>query len=67
MNNTLAFGTSYEEVFLGCDVLIEHNSDRWRGGFVWSVYKNGEEIDSDLVFEFDNAINSARSTAKLHF
>jgi hypothetical protein len=65
-NDQLTIGTSYEEVFLGCDILIEHNPDRWRDGFVWSVYKNGEEIDSDLDFGLNEAINAARRKIKLN-
>ncbi|WP_233267282.1 hypothetical protein [Paraglaciecola sp. L3A3] len=59
--------STYEEEFMGFEIFVEPNPDKWQGGYIWTVCKDEEEIYSDLEFEFDDAINSARSTAKLYF
>jgi hypothetical protein len=50
--NSLAMANSYEDEFMGFEIHVESNPDRWHEGFVWSVCKDREEIDSGLEFGF---------------
>jgi hypothetical protein len=47
-----------EETIHGFEVYIEPNPDQYRGGYLWSVSKDGEELDSGLVFSIDEAKNT---------
>jgi hypothetical protein len=60
-DSLLATATRYEEEFMGIEIYIEPNPDRWHEGFVWSVCKDREEIDSGLEFGFDDALEVARN------
>ncbi|MBB1425319.1 hypothetical protein H5181_02460 [Shewanella sp. SG44-2] len=44
-----------EDTIDGFDIYIEPNPDQYRGGYIWSVSKNNEELDTGLVFSIDNA------------
>ncbi|QDE29574.1 hypothetical protein [Shewanella polaris] len=44
-----------EETIDGFDIYIEPNPDQYCGGYIWSVSKNNEELDTGLVFSIDNA------------
>ncbi|MDD8060344.1 hypothetical protein [Shewanella metallivivens] len=44
-----------EETINGFDIYIEPNPDQYRGGFVWSVSKEGAELDSGVVFSINDA------------
>ena len=46
----------YEEEVNGYTIFIEVNPDHWRGGFVWSVCKDGVELESGLAFDVTDAI-----------
>ncbi|MGO4893369.1 hypothetical protein [Flavobacterium sp. W21_SRS_FM6] len=59
--SSLPMPSSYEEEFMGFEIYIEPNPDKWREGFVWLVCKDGEEIDSGLEFGFDEAVAVARN------
>lgn len=45
----------YEEEVNGYTISIDVNPDRWRGGFVWSVCKDGVELDSGVEFRTETA------------
>lgn len=45
----------------GYTVLIEKSPDNYQGGFVWSISKNGEEIDTDDHFSIEHAADSAKT------
>tara|TARA_R110000868_G_scaffold323467_1_gene584414 strand:+ start:1085 stop:1303 length:219 start_codon:yes stop_codon:yes gene_type:complete len=61
---SLAIESSYEEEIMGFEIYIEPNPDRWREGFVWLVYQDGEEVDSGLEFGFDEALEASKETIK---
>lgn len=68
MQNTYAdddIAVPYEEEINGFTIYIEDNPDRWRGGFSWSVCKDGIEFDSGLAFDVADAIHSANSAIGL--
>lgn len=50
----------YEEEVNGFTIYIEDNPDRWRGGFSWSVCKDGIEFDSGLEFDVADALKQAK-------
>ena len=62
------FDNSYtqviEDTINGFDIYIEPNPDQYRGGFVWSVSKNNEEIDCGLVFSINDAKKFVNSYLK---
>ena len=53
-------GNSYTEIVEdtidGFDIYIEPNPDQYSGGYVWSVSKNNEELESRLVFTVDDGL-----------
>jgi hypothetical protein len=63
--SSLAMPSSYEEEFMGFEIYIGPNPDRWHEGFVWLVCKDGEEVDSGLEFGFDDAILVAKQNIQL--
>jgi hypothetical protein len=65
--NSLAMADSFEEEFMGFEIYIELNPDRWNEGFVWLVCRNGEEVDSGLEFGFDDALEAAKSLILSNF
>jgi hypothetical protein len=62
-----------EETINGFEVYIEPNPDQYNEGYVWSVSKDGEELDTGLVFSIDEAKNKLfefliyRSIPNLHY
>ena len=51
-----------EETIDGFDIYIEPNPDQYRGGFVWSVSKNNEEIDCGLVFSINDGLSQIHNS-----
>jgi hypothetical protein len=51
-----------EETIHGFEVYIEPNPDQYRGGYLWSVSKDGEELDSGLAFTADEGMSEALKT-----
>lgn len=51
---------SYEGSFRGVDIYIEPNSDQYRGGFIWSVCRKENELDTGLTFTKIDALAEAR-------
>lgn len=49
----------YHEVFRTFDISIDHNPDRWRGGYIWVVSKNNQELSSGLSFSVAAAVKEA--------
>jgi hypothetical protein len=49
----------YHEVFQTFEIYIDHNSDRWRGGYVWVVSKNNQEVSSGLSFSTGASVEEA--------
>lgn len=49
----------YEEEVNGFTIYIEDNPDRWRGGYSWSVCKNGVELGLGLEFDVADAFEQA--------
>ncbi|PKG79174.1 hypothetical protein CXF80_13140 [Shewanella sp. Actino-trap-3] len=45
-----------EETIDGFDIYIEPNPDQYRDGYIWSVSKDDEELNSGLVFTVDDAL-----------
>lgn len=52
---------SYEEVFLDHEIYIQPDRDPYRGGFEWSVCRNGAELDAGLEFSIEDALKKAQS------
>ncbi|WP_351078627.1 hypothetical protein [Shewanella sp. CAL98-MNA-CIBAN-0140] len=63
-------GDSYteiiEETIDGFDIYIEPNPDHYGEGYIWSVSKDDEELNSGLVFTVDDAFNEATENIVLH-
>ena len=59
---------TYEEIFLDHEIYIQPDRDPYRGGFEWSVCRNGVELDAGLEFSIDDALKKAQSvvTALTH-
>ena len=51
---------SYEEIFLDHDIYIQPDRDPYRGGFEWSVCREGVELDAGLEFSIDDALKKAQ-------
>jgi hypothetical protein len=45
-----------EDIIDGFDIYIEPNPDQYRDGYIWSVSKDDEELNSGLVFTVDDAL-----------
>jgi len=50
-----------EETIDGFNIYIEPNPDHHSEGYVWSVSKNNEELDTGLVFTIDDALAEIHS------
>jgi hypothetical protein len=55
-----SLANSYEETFLEHEIYIQPDRDPYRGGFEWSVCRNGVELDSGLEFSIDDALKQAK-------
>ena len=55
----------YHEIFQTFEIYIDHNPDRWRGGYVWGVCKNGQELSSGLSFGVAEAAEEARESVMI--
>jgi hypothetical protein len=51
---------SYEEIFLDHEIYIQPDRDPYRGGFEWSVCRNGIELNAGLDFSIDDALKKAQ-------
>jgi hypothetical protein len=51
---------NFEEVYLGYEIFVEPNHDQYRGGFAWSICRDGVELEVGLDFSAENAIQKAR-------
>ena len=60
-DSSLDMADSFEEEFMGFEIYIEPNPDKWREGFVWLVCKDDEAVDCGLEFGFDDALEVARN------
>jgi hypothetical protein len=54
-----------EETINGFEVYIEPNPDQYRGGYLWSVSKNNEELDTGLAFTVEDAFKNIHQTISL--
>lgn len=54
---------SYEEDYEGFDIYIEPNPDPYRGGYIWSVGKDCEQLVSELDFDLDICLANAKKFA----
>ena len=52
--------SSYEEIFLDHEIYIQPDRDPYRGGFEWSVCRNGVELDVGLEFSIDDDLKKAQ-------
>jgi hypothetical protein len=52
--------TEYQAVYLDHEIFIEPNRDQYRGGFEWSVCRDGIELNVGLDFTFEVALQQAR-------
>jgi hypothetical protein len=50
-----------EDIIDGFDIYIEPNPDQYRDGYIWSVSKDDEELNSGLVFTVDDALAEIHS------
>ena len=50
---------TYEEEYKGYEIYIDKNADRYRGGFIWSVSKSFEELETDLNFTPESCLEDA--------
>ena len=46
-----------EDTINGFDIYIEPNPDHYNEGYVWSVSKNNEELDTGFAFTVEDAKN----------
>ena len=51
---------SYEKIFLDHEIYIQPDRDPYRGGFEWSVCRDGVELDAGLEFSIDDALKKAQ-------
>lgn len=49
-----------EEEYKTYTIHIEKNPDQWRGGFIWSVCKEDEELETGLDFTVETAREEAQ-------
>lgn len=52
--------TDYDEEYRGYDIYIESNSDRYRGGYNWSVSDKDGIHEEDLNFSLNDCLANAR-------
>lgn len=55
----------YHEAFQTFEIYIDHNPDCWRGGYVWVVSNNNQEISSGLSFSTAASVEEAREAVLL--
>ena len=55
-----SLNNSHEEIFLDHEIYIQPNSDPYRGGFEWSICRNGVELDVGLDFSINDALKQAK-------
>lgn len=55
----------YHAVLQTFEIYIDHNPDHWRGGYVWVVCKNGQELSSGLSFGLAEARESVMIRCQL--
>lgn len=55
----------YHEVFQTFEIYIDHNPDRWRGGYVWVVTQNNQELSCGLSFDVGEAAEEARKSVMI--
>lgn len=53
---------SHEEEYQSYEVFIEKNPDPYYGGFIWSVARESEELETDLDFTLVSAVENARKS-----
>jgi hypothetical protein len=51
---------SHENIYRGVEIYIEANSDHYRGGFVWSVCRDENELDCGLALRENEAMTEAQ-------
>lgn len=49
-----------QEEYLGYEIYIEKNRDRYRSGFEWSVCKDEIKLDAGLAFSENDSLIEAR-------
>ncbi|MBT1446542.1 hypothetical protein KJI95_18770 [Shewanella sp. JM162201] len=52
---------SHEEEYKGYVIYVENNPDSYRGGYEYSVSDGEAIIEDGLVFDVEDALQSARS------
>jgi len=57
--------TTYEEEYLGYQIYIEPNPDRYNEGFEWAISKDGVIWDDGLKFSIEDALEAARKAVDL--
>ncbi len=65
--SVMPVGASHEEIFLHHEIYIEPGSDKYRGGFEWSVCRNGVELDAGQEFSVDDAFKRAKGVVTAKF
>lgn len=50
-----------EDTINDFDIYIEPNPDQYNEGYIWSVSKNNEELDTGLVFTVKDALTEIHS------
>ena len=56
--------TTYEEEYLGYQIYIEPNPDRYSEGFSWSICKDDSEWDSGIEFSIEEALKKAKKATE---
>lgn len=57
--------TTYEEEYLGYEIYIEPNPDRYNEGFEWAISKDGVIWNDGLKFSIEDALEAARKAVDL--
>jgi hypothetical protein len=55
---------SYEEIFIDHEIYIQPDRDPYRGGFEWSVCREGVELEAGLEFSIEDALIKAQGVVK---
>lgn len=66
-NQIQPVGNDHEGLFLHHEIYIKPSKDGHRGGFDWSVCRNGVELDAGQEFSVDVALNRAKGVVTAKF
>lgn len=54
----------YEDLYLGYNINIEPNPDRYREGFEWSISKDDIQHNSGVEFDVELALEASRKAVE---